>query len=241
MIEVMANLFHQILYRPLLNVLVFFYNTIAFHDLGVAIALLAIFVRLILYPLFHKSTRHQTMLQRLQPHVKKISDTVKDKQKQMEAIMALYKEHDVSLSSVYFVLILQFPFLIAIYGILRNLNSNFSKDLYSFIHAPAVLAPMFLGLINLADKSILMVSLAAIAQYIQSIIALPKIQKGITLTSQEKMTRRMVFLGPIITLVIFYRLPAAVSLYWFVTTLFSIGQQMLINKSLQSWNTGTTS
>jgi len=44
------------------------------------------------------------------------------------------------------------------------------------------------------------------------------------------MARQMSYIGPLVTIFIFYSLPSAVGLYWFVTSLFSIGQQFIINK-----------
>ena len=83
----MIYLYQAIFYRPILNVLVYFYETIAGRDFGVAIILATLLIRFILYPLFHKSAKHQMALQRLQPKIKKIQELHKnDKQKQTEAL-----------------------------------------------------------------------------------------------------------------------------------------------------------
>ena len=59
----MSTLFNEILYRPLFNALIFLYEYITFEDLGIAIILLTIVVRVILFPLFYKSFKNQTLLQ----------------------------------------------------------------------------------------------------------------------------------------------------------------------------------
>lgn len=227
-------MFYTILTQPLTNVLVFFYNTIALEDLGLSIIFLTIAIRLLLYPLFHKSARYQMIMQKIQPKLKEIQKEHKeDKVKQTEAMMALYKEHSVNPFSGMLFLIIQIPILLALYRIfLKGLTSESFTALYSFIHRPTELHTTFLGLLNLTEKSILMVVLAAILQYIQGYLMVRK-QKGKNLTPMEQMGQRMVFIGPVITLLIFTRLPAAVSLYWVVSTAISIIQQIVIERQLR--------
>ncbi len=234
-------LYNAVLYRPLLNILVLFYKTIAFEDLGLAIVFLTILIRLILFPLFHKSTKHQIIMQRLQPHVKKIQEDHKgNKEKQTQATMALYKEHGINPLSGLLLVLVQLPVMIAIYQIfLKSLGPGALEGLYGFISAPASIKTSFLGLIDLREGSILMVALAALAQYFQAKTSLPQTKKGQNLSPAERASRQMVFIGPVITLVIFYRLPAAISLYWFVATIFSIFQQGIINKQIANGKLGT--
>ena len=231
----MIYLYDQILYYPLLNALVFLYNIVPFHDFGIAIILLTILIRIILYPLFHKSARHQAISQRLQPEVKKLQELHKhDKKKQTEAIMELHKEHGINPFSGFLLLLVQLPVLIALYQILSaSMKPEFLSGLYSFVQAPSEINPTFLGLINLSKGSILIVGLAALAQYFQGKLALPAPHEGHVPSQAEKVSRQMVFVGPFITLIIFYNLPAAVSLYWFVSSLFSVLQQMRVNKQLE--------
>jgi YidC/Oxa1 family membrane protein insertase len=229
----MTSLFHTILSRPLLNILVFFYNTIAFHDLGVAIILLTLFIRLLLFPFFHKSTRQQRIMQKIQPRIKEIQKLHKeDKVKQTEALMALYAEHGANPFSSILFLIIQLPILIALYRLfLHGLRPEALGELYSFIARPLQISETFLGLINLNGKSILLVVLAAIVQYFQGKIMLPKREPGAPQDPQEAIGRNMVLVGPILTLVILWKLPAAVGLYWVTTSVISIIQQIIVDKS----------
>ena len=230
----MSYLYNLILYQPLLNALIFFYQTIAFKDLGLAIIFLTVLIRLVLFPIFHKSAEHQMIMQQLQPKLKKIQEEHKhDKERQVKATMELYKNHKINPFSGFFLLLVQLPVLIALYQIFFNISKPeaFVGKFYSFIEAPANLGTIFLGLINLNERSILMVVLAAIAQYFQGKLALPKNQSEGE-DKAAKLGRQMVIVGPIITLVIFVNLPSAVSLYWLTTSIFSIFQQILINRKL---------
>lgn len=228
-------MFRIIIFQPLANALVFFYNTIALQDLGVAIVLLTVAIRLLFFPLFHKGARHQAIMQKLQPKLKEIQKKHKeDKAMQAQAMMALYREHNINpLSSILF-LVVQIPVLIALYRIfLMDFSAeSFSAVLYPFIAIPSLFGSSFLGLINLHEPSILMVGLAAIAQYFQGRLTLRKGTRKEDETQAEKVARQMIVIGPILTVLIFSRLPAAVGLYWLTTSVFSVGQQIIVNRSI---------
>ncbi len=236
----MSSIFNTILFQPLLNILVGFYNTVAFHDLGLSIVFLTIFIRLLLYPLFHKSMRQQRILQALQPKIKDIQKKhADDRVKQTEAMMALYKEHGTNPFSGIGFLLLQLPVLLALYKLFLNgLNPENLAQLYSFVHRPEFLNATFFGLINLNEPSILLVVLAAALQYFQGKLALPKKHPG-ELSSAEKIGRQMLFIGPVLTLLIFAKLPAAVGLYWVVTSIISIIQQIVVNRDTHGTKLGT--
>jgi len=232
----MLYLYQTIISQPILNLLVFFYQTIAFHDLGLAIIFVTILIRLILYPFFHKSAKQQMLMQRIQPHVKKIQEQHKDdRQKQGEALMALYKEHGVNPFSGFLLLILQIPILIALYRLfLGGLGADQLKLLYSFIPMPQMINSTLLGIIDLHSKNLILVLLAGLAQYFQARLAIYRAPGAQGPLSQaEKLARQMAFAGPIVTVLIFYNLPAAVGLYWFISSLFSVLQQYFVNKHLQ--------
>jgi YidC/Oxa1 family membrane protein insertase len=150
----MGIFFHIILYQPLLNILIFFYNTIAFGDLGISIIFLTILIRLILFPIFQKSVRNQTILQKIQPKIKKIQEDHKhDKEKQAKELLSLYREHKVNPFSGFLFLLIQLPILIILYQLfLRGLTAASFGDLYNFIATPKNFQTFFLGLINFQNR-----------------------------------------------------------------------------------------
>jgi YidC/Oxa1 family membrane protein insertase len=239
----MSNLFHEILYRPLFNALIFLYQHITLADLGLAIILLTVIIRFILLPLFYKSFKNQTIMQKLQPEIQKIQHDHKDnREKQAQALMALYKEHKVNPFSGFLMIFIQLPILIALYRVfITGLSDESLSDLYGFIVAPMHIDPLFFGGIDLAMPSMLIVVLAAIFQYWQGKISLAKVDKS--KKDQPKsiavsMGRQMVFIGPLLTFIILRGLPAAVGLYWLTTSIFSICQQYYINKQVYGKNSG---
>jgi len=231
----MIYLYHLIFYQPILNALIFFYETAAFRDFGIAIILTTLLTRLILAPLFHKGAHQQAVMQRIQPKIKKIQEIHKDdKEKQTRALMDLYKEHGVNPFSSIFLLIIQIPILIAVYGIIKSgIGSGELGYLYSFIQRPTLINHSFLGILDLGKRSLFLVLLAAIAQFIQARLVIYRDPSGGTPSSAEKMARQMAFIGPLVTIFIFYNLPAAVGLYWLISSVFSIFQQLIVNRSVQ--------
>ena len=232
----MVYLYQQILYRPILNLLVFFYNTIGFNDLGIAIILVTLFIRLVLYPFFHTGAKQQMLMQRIQPKIKEIQAKHKDdRDQQAKALMELYKEHGVNPFSGMLLLIIQIPILLTFYWVIRSgVGAAQLTGLYSFVTAPHGINTIFLGFIDLAKPNFILIIAAALAQYFQAKLAIYRAPGGTTrtLSKAEKIARQMVFVGPIITILVFYNFPAALGLYWLMTSLFSVVQQYFVNKHL---------
>ena len=242
----MANLFNEILYRPLLNLLFLAYNH-TLPDIGVAIVVVTIFIRLVLLPLFYKSAKDQTIIQKIAPRIKEIQQTHKnDKERQVKEMMAVYKEHKVNPFSSFLLLFIQLPILFALYRVfLGGFSDAILKELYPFVAAPAHINFSFLGIIPLDQKNIVLVILAALFQYAQSALLLRVSKKaretspatppakGDMAAMTEKLSRRMMLFTPVLTAVILLPLPSAVALYWLTTSAFSTVQQVIINKRIR--------
>ncbi|MBI2448279.1 membrane protein insertase YidC [Candidatus Microgenomates bacterium] len=224
-------LWNDFLYRPLLNAMVFLYNALPGHDLGLVIIVLTVLVRIIILPLGLKASRSQRKTKSLAPEIAKLKEQYKGNQQEFaKAQMELYKRYGVSPFSSCLPLLIQVPLIWALYLVLREgLTAINPEHLYSFVYYPGQMDTDFLGLVNLSvpDKIFLPV-LAGISQYILTLMTSQIPQSG---TPQEKMiAKQMTFMMPLITLFIAIGFPAGLSLYWVATTLFSIGQQLWVNK-----------
>jgi YidC/Oxa1 family membrane protein insertase len=234
----MASIFNEILYRPLLNLLFLIYNsTVA--DLGIAIIILTIVIRLVLLPLFYKSAKDQTIIQKITPRIKELQRIHKEnKEKQVEEIMKVYKEHKVNPFSGFLLLLVQLPILIALYQVfLRGFSKNILSQLYSFVPAPALIHTMFLGVIDLNMRNVWIVVLAGIFQYLQTKLMMTAAKTKVgepdkTADMAAKMQKNLMVMGPLLTVLILYSLPAAVGIYWLTTSVFSVIQQVVINKKI---------
>lgn len=230
----MKYLYNFVFYQPLFSALVFLYQTAAFQDLGIAIVLLTIVIRLILFPIFRKSIRHQTIIQEIQPKIKKLQEEYRgDYEKQSQAIMGIYREHKINPFSGLFLLLIQLPILIALYQIFLNVSQpGILDNLYSFMTPPAELYPWLFGLINLTKPNMVIVGLAVLAQYFQGWLSLAKSPEA-QAAPAAKIGKKMVWIAPAITLAVLWGLPAAVGLYWLTTSAFSVVQQWVVNRELR--------
>lgn len=232
----MFYLFNTYLYIPLFNALIFLYEKASFGDLGIAIILLTILVRIVLYPFFYKGARDQAIMQKIAPAVKELQKKYKDdKQKQTTEMMALYKEHEVNPFSAFFLLlVVQLPILLAMFKVFRTGLKTMPQDiLYSFVPHVQALNFSFMGIIDLSQRSMILILITAMAQYYQAKLAIPKSAKAFKdLEMAEMMGRQMMYMGPILTVMVLMTMPSAIALYWLVTTLFSAVQQVIINKKI---------
>lgn len=227
------TIYNDIIYRPLLNLLVFFHNVIPGHDIGVVIILVTIFIRLILAPSFHKSLKSQKAMNELQPKLNEMREKHKDnKEAQAKAMMELYKEHKINPLSSCLPLLIQLPILIGLYQVFRvALGGHDIVGLYSFVKVTSAISPKFLGLVDLSKPSIAFGVIAGLAQFWQSKLMMP--QTAGADTTAKAMAFQTTYVLPIISMVIALRLPAGLPLYWIVTTLFAVGQQYYILRKQQ--------
>ena len=226
-------LYNDVIYRPLLNLLIFFYNIIPGHDIGVVIIVLTLVIRLILAPSFHKSLKGQAAMTALQPKLNEVREKYKnDKEGQAKAMMELYKEHNINPLSSCLPLVVQLPILIGLYQVFRvALNPIISMDtrlhgLYSFISHPANISPYFFHFINLSQPSIALGVVAGLAQFWQSKLMMPK-QTGQQDSTQKIMAMQTTYVLPVISVIIAVKLPAGLPLYWIVTTLFAVASNTI--------------
>lgn len=230
----MVGLFHLFVYQPVYNVIIFFAGLFPGASFGLAIVGTTILIKVIFLSLSKKQIEAQKKMQEIQPKIKEIQEKFKDdKEKQSKALMQFYKENKVNPFAGCFPLIIQILFFITIYRIIMKISeTGFSVDgsiLYSFISNPGTLSHVFLG-VDLSMPSKLFAIFSAIAQFYQMkmlMLSKPKKEKkdGEQADFATIMNQQMLYMGPILTLWIGFTFPAALSLYWLVSTVFAIIQQ----------------
>jgi len=229
----MTQLFHTFLYQPVYNLLIFLYNFIPGNDLGVAIVVLTLLIRFILYPVAKKQIESQKRIQDLQPEIKKIQEKYKkDREQQGRVLMEFYREKKVNPASGCLPLVIQIVFFIALYqAFIAGINfSEGCKDLYQSVSCPEKIDATFFGILDLAKPSIVLAAIAAASQFIQTKMMMTKNAKPAKDDFAGIMSKQMLYLNPLLTLFIGARFPAGLAVYWIVNTVFSIGQQYMIMK-----------
>ncbi|MDD4930784.1 MAG: YidC/Oxa1 family membrane protein insertase [Candidatus Colwellbacteria bacterium] len=231
----MSSLFNAILYHPILNAMVFLYNTIAFRDLGIAIIFITIVVRFVLFPMYQKTLRQQAISAKMNPEMLRIQKEFKDdKERQTKELLALYQKYKINPFYMILVLLIQIPVFFAIWkAITAGASGAVSSALYPFITDPGTMNKMFLGLVDLGSRSILIAIIAAALQFLQMRMSMAMTPKNANMPAAFS-GNQMAFIMGGVTLAVLWNLPAALGIYWVATTVFSIVQQWIVNNSLKN-------
>jgi len=240
MFELVVNFFTVLLYHPLFNSLVFLYNYSPGHDFGIAIILLTIIIRIILYPVSVKTLNSQKTLQALQPKIQEIQNKYKNNKEQLaKETLELYRQEKINPFSGLFLAIIQLPILIALYTVFRKgLNPSELINLYSFVLNPGKINAIFLGIVDLSKANFVLAVLAGILQFFQTKMLMPKSdpKQGKSSDMSQIMQKQMAYFFPFLTVFILMSLPSAIGLYWIVSGIFSIIQQYFILKKSSQLN-----
>ena len=233
-----AGLFHTFIFIPLYNALIGLISVIPGGDVGVAVIILTILVKFILFPLSMKAVKTQMIMRELEGPLKEIKEKYKDN-KQEEALhtMALYKEKGINPLSSVAVLFLQLPIIFGLYwvfarGGLPEINTTV---LYSFVSVPQHISMEFLGIIHMGTKSVLLAFLAGTSQFFQARFSLPKLPpRGETASFKDDLARsmhiQMRYVLPVTVTLVAYYVSAAVALYWFTSNMVAIGQELYFRR-----------
>ena len=231
-----TEIWNLLLVHPMLSLFVGAYDLL--HDFGLAIVLVTVAIRLLLYPLYVSQIRSQRVMQELAPAMNELkAKHGKDRQKLSEEQMKLYKERGYNPAMGCFPLLVQLPFLFAVYAALLQFQSitseQLSQILLPFVPNPGSVdtsahwLPWLTEGLQHNDPLYILPILAGVTQLIASIMAQPAEQPKIV-DPQQRMMQSMMYYFPAITVVIAAGLPAGLALYWVTGTIFQIAQQYVV-------------
>lgn len=231
-------MFNTIFYKPLYNALVLLAGVIPGHDIGVAIVVLTVIVKLILLPSYHKMLVTQKKIKLIEPEIKTINDKYKnDPAERAKLTMEIYRREKINPFSQFIILFIQIPIVLALFWVFRS-DFNFDPQLlYSFVHVPEYVGPLFLGLIDIASKSFPLAVVVGLTQFLQSYYALPaagprKSDASFADDFGRSLNMQMKYVMPVIIVLIASKLPVALSIYWITSNIFSIGQELFVRRRI---------
>jgi YidC/Oxa1 family membrane protein insertase len=236
----MIAFFKTIIYIPLYNILVLLLN-ISWIDAGLAAVILTILVKLVLYPLAKKSTIAQATMKNKEGELAAIKEKYKDKQEQAVKTMEFYKVNKINPFSSILTVIIQIPVIFSLYYIffkagLPNIDSSM---LYSFVKTPASVSMNFLGFIDVSQKSIVLALLAAATSFWQMHLASKSTNKPASAKATAGkpdfasiMSNQMKYTMPLVVFFISWKISAIVALYWFVSNVVGIIQDVYTRKQM---------
>ena len=235
----MLELFHTAVYEPIYNALAFIIGLIPGGDVGIAIVVVTLLVRLLLFPLSFAAIRTQMTMREIDPLMKKLRVDLKDNKEELaKRTMALFKEYKINPFASFFLILIQLPVIIGLYMVLINESKVLSFDpslLYSFVQVPAETSLSFLGLVNLSDKSIILALIVAATQFLFAKLMVPPTKAGNSTDKpsleediQKSMSIQMRFVFPVLMGFVGYAASASIALYFVVSNTFSIGQELFV-------------
>lgn len=238
-----SSAFHTALFLPLYNALVLILSYVPGADIGVAIILLTVAVRLLFLPIFSKTIKTQILMKKLEPELARLKEAYKkEPQEQARRVMALYAEHKVNPFATVFVALVQIPIFLALYFVF--LSGDFpditAEFLYPFVKVPSAVGVTLFGFFNLTvAHNIFLAFLAGVSQYGQIALsplgsALPKAASPSFKDDFARSYRAQLKYGlPAMIAVFSWGLPAAISVYWITNNVVAICQELFIRRRLE--------
>ncbi len=191
--------------------------TIGFPSYALAIILISILLKIILFPLMQKQMKSTMNMQEVQPKLEYLQKKYKNNPEKMnEEVMKLYKEYNINPMAGCLPLLIQMPILIGLFGALRQYNFD------PIEHAT------FFWIPNLAEKDPLFILpiLVALTMFLQQ-----KISMSATPSAAENPTMKtMLYIMPAMMLFVCWQMPSGLCLYWAFFSILSIIQQFFMNK-----------
>lgn len=244
-----GTFFNTVFNYPIFNALIWLYNTVAFHNFGLAVIELTVLIKAVLWPLSAKALRSQKALQEIQPKMDALKKQYPNKDQQEElgrAMMALYSQEKVSPFSSCLPLLIQLPVFIGLYHAMsQGLSSSGFDHLYSFVAKPETVNTSFLWIFDLGKKpsaapvGMLLALAAGATQYVQAKMMITRQQpKQVPGAQDEQMlatvNTQMLYMMPALTIFLGWTLPAGLSLYWLMQNVITVAQQRAYFGSVRS-------
>ncbi len=231
----MAELWNTIILDPVLNSLIALCNVLGGH-FGLAIIVLTVVVRLILFPLTVRQTQSTKAMQTLQPKVQELQKKyAKDQRRMQQEMMKLYKEAGVSPLGCLWPMLIQMPVWIALYqSIMRALAAtpenllNLSQHLYSWaaVGQAVPLNEHFLWLhLSRPDPNLILAILVGGSMWVQQKMVTPPTADP----RQRSMTSMTTLMMPLMFGLFTLSFPSGLGLYWVVSNIIGIIIQYFVS------------
>lgn len=245
-------------FSPLINlfesIMVFIHAHLVGGSWGLAIVGLTVLIRAVLVPLTYRQLKGMQEMQRLSPQIAALKEKYKeDKQRQQQEIMAFYRENKINPLASCLPLLLQLPVFISLFYMLRTdlkldicgrqLREHFHVIPYGHLtHIPSKaleatgcnqVAPgsaKFLFIPDITAKATGTALVILLVLYVGSQV----FSTLVATATADPNQRRLMLLLPLVFVVILYRYPAGLLVYWITTNLWTIGQQYLIKRHMAS-------
>lgn len=208
-------------------------------DVGIAVILLTIGIRLVLLPLSLSAARAQRAMKLLEPKLKELKEKHKDdKEKEAVETLALYREAEVNPFASILTALIQIPVVLALYWVFLHepfVTPDVAR-LYALTPLPHIVTLQFFGLFSVAGKSLTLAIIAGLTQFFQAHLALSGTMKpsgdGMQGDFQRVMGTQLKYVFPFLIAAISYTTSSAIALYLIATNLAMSLQELYVRKTL---------
>jgi YidC/Oxa1 family membrane protein insertase len=192
---------------------------------GLAIIGLTIIVRLVLFPLTWKQYKSAQQMQVIQPQIKELQKKYKsDRAKLQEETMKLYSEHRVNPFASCLPLVLQLPVFISLYAAIKGVGPLSAPEYQESVKALAEASFLWIPHLGLPDPTYVLLVLYVATQMIST---------ELMVATQSDSTQKWIMRAmPIMFVLFLFRFPAGLFVYWVTTNIWTIGQQLIIRRTM---------
>jgi YidC/Oxa1 family membrane protein insertase len=209
-------------------------------DVGIAVILVTVTIRLILLPFSLSAARTQRAMKILAPRLKALKEEHKgNKEKEAIETLALYREAKVNPFASIAMIFVQIPILLALYWVFFNepFPAVNLERLYTLTPTPETISLLFLGVISVAGKSLILALIAGLTQFGQAHMALkgsmkPSGEKGMQNDFQRVMGLQLKYVFPFLIATISYTTSGAIALYFITTNLVGSLQEWYVRRTI---------
>ncbi len=233
----MVRMFNLLIATPFYNGFVYLIELLPYLDAGIIVVIFTIIVKILLLPLSIKASKSQMEMKGTEKDLRFLKEKYKDNKNELNIkTMEYYKEKGINPFAGILIILIQLPILIGLYRVflksgLPEINQSL---LYSFVSAPSVVDMMFLGLINISEKSLFLAIISGLTTYFQVSYAtganLPESEGGAQNDLARAMAMQMKYFFPILMTFISYTISSAIALYIITSNIFAIFQEIYIRK-----------
>ena len=245
-----GTFFYTVFYNPIYNALVALVALVPGSDVGIAVIIITIIIRIALLPSSLSAARTQRAMKILEPRIKEVKERHKgDKEKEALETLALYKEAQVNPFASILTVFIQIPVLLALYWVFyyepfSTVSAINAARLYSFTPMPQTVSLEFLGIISVASKSLFLAALAGLTQFIQAHMALsgtmkPSNDGSMQGNFQKMMGMQLKYVFPFLIAIISYTTSGAIALYFITTNIAGSLQELYVRRTLHAESRST--
>lgn len=223
------TLWNTIVFGPISQLLGWLVSFLPAHDLGLAVVLLTLIVKVLLFPLTYKSLKSQIEMRKIQPEMDAIKKNFPDdKEAQARETFALYKKHNINPFSGCLPIFIQLPILFGLYYVVIAFISKTSIDV----------STVFLGITDIKSPSVILAFVAGITQFIQMYFS-PSMQQAANATTEGQpgfmqfQMKTMKYILPVFVTIIALKFSGIIALYWITSNVVTIFQELIIKRILK--------